>query len=170
MKKRFASFFLLFVFELYLLGLFIHFKILQIQIKSEITQLIKINKLLFSTIECFKYYDIKDHIYWYEENKEFSYNKKMYDVLYLKKDLKNQLLLYVIQDTKEDNLIYNFIQKNKKDPLTWLKNFALNLQFILNNTSIKIFKPNYFEYIAFPFILYNKSFICKLDHPPKVII
>ncbi|NSW45372.1 MAG: hypothetical protein HPY79_06125 [Bacteroidales bacterium] len=168
MKKNITSIILLALFELYSLGLFVHFKIIQIQIKSEIICLIQKNKVPLSAIECYNYNAIKSKVFWYEEAKEFSFNKKMYDVLFIKSDTNNQTLLYVIQDKKEDELIHNFNQKYKKDLLSWFKNYTSNFIFIINQASIKFFQIYIFENISIPLIFYIDSVIEKYDQPPEV--
>jgi hypothetical protein len=53
----------------------------------------------------------KSGIYWFEKDKEFLYQWKMYDVVKIKSD-KNSTTYYCINDEKEQQLIDNY-EKNK---------------------------------------------------------
>ncbi|HNV95081.1 MAG TPA: hypothetical protein PKG63_01300 [Bacteroidales bacterium] len=165
MKQKYLSIFFLFIFVTSLFSSYLYFVFLQYKVKGEIEQVIKNKTFSFKEIKLFIYNDVKKDIYWYEPNHEFSYQNKMFDVVYIEKKDNVLTNIYAIEDKKETNVIFDFLKTTNhcsslkffnyfiyhfilelNDKIyfyhfTVLSKFYLNITFLYKNISLKLIVP-----------------------------
>lgn len=158
-------------------GYFFVFKTIQKSIKKEIKSILK-QDLLKLEPEVFRfksdiYTNQPENFKWYENNKEFFYFDKLYDIV--KTEVSgNELIIYAINDTKEQMLVKNFNSINNytgtqlplKAKIQNLLTF-LQLTYIQSKNTLHFYcNQNILTYFDIK-NLYEFQSLYNSHHPPK---
>jgi len=164
LRNKTTSIFLLILFAYNAAGIFVIFKLKQIEVKEEATEKIASNlhdnELEIFTINIEEFKNGGSNIIWEEKGKEFRYEDKLYDVVRIKY-ADGKIQLFCLNDKKEENIIESFSNSLHKN---------LSLDNKLLNILAKI--PGYFyQDISYRLpLLTGKSFQLSTNFTYKSVV
>ena len=172
--KRTTSILLLLLFAYNIAGLYVTFKVLQMEAKEEAVRQIAANlpeeDLDVIVIDSSALNDGSSKIIWKEEGKEFRFEDKLYDVVRIKYS-NGKAHLICLNDVNEENIIQNFsnfIHKKTDNNNKWN-----NLLSKIPSYYFQEIRYNLTELDSNPFRLEEissyKNFTAKIDTPPPRI-